>query len=198
MQGVSHEENTPQMTHLEAIGCLFILTVWVSILSRYLVNAIEVILLQCCYVLLLFFLWVDFQLVCLLDSFSNLSIQEFSWTKCKLQKEVKIDQNFQIWFSHLAYLDYRSSYASYDMLLCIFLCFYICFLRFCFLFWIFTTFWNPWIEWNLYTFCTIYIESLFRPFKTDCLTYYIAKWLLRVYFRFRLNTNNHIMQNCEK
>ncbi|XP_075667164.1 vacuolar cation/proton exchanger 2-like isoform X3 [Castanea sativa] len=41
LQGVSHEENTPQMTHLEAIGCLFILTVWVSILSRYLVNAIE-------------------------------------------------------------------------------------------------------------------------------------------------------------
>ncbi|XP_075667167.1 vacuolar cation/proton exchanger 2-like isoform X6 [Castanea sativa] len=40
-EGVSHEENTPQMTHLEAIGCLFILTVWVSILSRYLVNAIE-------------------------------------------------------------------------------------------------------------------------------------------------------------
>ncbi|XP_023918175.2 vacuolar cation/proton exchanger 3 isoform X1 [Quercus suber] len=41
LQGVSHEEITPQMTHLEAIGCLFILTVWVSILSRYLVNAIE-------------------------------------------------------------------------------------------------------------------------------------------------------------
>ncbi|KAL0012805.1 hypothetical protein SO802_007913 [Lithocarpus litseifolius] len=41
LKGVSHEENTSQMTHVEAIGCLFILTVWVSILSRYLVNAIE-------------------------------------------------------------------------------------------------------------------------------------------------------------
>ena len=38
----SDEDEAPEITHWEAIGWLAILTIWVSILSGYLVDAIQV------------------------------------------------------------------------------------------------------------------------------------------------------------
>lgn len=38
----SDEEEAPEITHWEAIGWLAVLTIWISILSGYLVDAIEV------------------------------------------------------------------------------------------------------------------------------------------------------------
>ena len=52
----SDEEEAPELTQWEAIGWLAILTVWVSILSGYLVNAIQVkfvISLKCIFLLIL-------------------------------------------------------------------------------------------------------------------------------------------------
>lgn len=36
------EEEAPEITQWEAIGWLFVLTIWISILSGYLVDAIQV------------------------------------------------------------------------------------------------------------------------------------------------------------
>lgn len=39
----SDEEEVPEITHWEAIGWLAVLTLWISVLSGYLVDAIQVI-----------------------------------------------------------------------------------------------------------------------------------------------------------
>lgn len=39
----SEEEEAPEITQWEAIGWLAVLTIWISVLSGYLVDAIEVI-----------------------------------------------------------------------------------------------------------------------------------------------------------